>query len=142
MYYVYNGRCFIIRKDYIILDKKSVFIDKRAKIGKNVIIYENCRIEGVCEIEDNITIFPNCFILNSNIGKGTKLYSSIIESSNIGVCCSVGPYCHIKGTKMSEHVKVGDFSVLKYANIQKNKAISPFSYLFRQKEILKNKKDN
>ena len=54
--------------DYVVIDKKSTFIEKGSKIGKNVIIYENNRIEGVSVIEDNVTIFPNCYISNSIIG--------------------------------------------------------------------------
>ena len=123
-------------KDYVLLDKKSTFLDKRTKIGKNVIIYENCRIEGECVIEDNVTIFPNCFISSSIIGKGTKIYSSIIENSKIGGCSSIGPYCHMRG------VYVGDFSVLKHIKVTNNKTLEPFSYLFAEKDIIKNKKDN
>ena len=113
----------MVNKDYVVLDKKSLYIDKRAKIGKNVIIYENCRIEGQCEIEDNVTIFPNCFISNSIIGKGSKIYSSIIENSKIGGCSSIGPYCHIRGSMIGEFVYVGDFSVLKQAKIKKSEVI-------------------
>ena len=129
-------------KDYVVMDKKSVFIDKRTKIGKNVIIYENCRIDGVCEIEDNVTIFPNCFISSSIIGKGSKIYSSIIESSKIGMCASVGPYCHMRASNIGDFVHVGDFSVLKQVTIQKNKVLDPFSYIFSEKGVNKNKKDN
>lgn len=129
-------------KDYVLMDKKSIFIDKRTKIGKNVIIYENCRIEGECEIEDNVTIFPNCFISNSIIGKGTKIYSSIIENSKIGCCTSVGPYCHIRGAGVGDFVHVGDFSVIKHVKVSKNKVFEPFSYIFVEKDIVKSKKGN
>jgi hypothetical protein len=68
----------------VLKDKKTIFIDKKTKVGKNVIIYENNRIEGASVIEDNVTIFPNCFISNSSIGKGSKIYSAIIDKSKIG----------------------------------------------------------
>ena len=43
-------------------DKRTIFIDSRVKIGKNVIIYENNRIEGASVIEDNVFIGPcACF---------------------------------------------------------------------------------
>ena len=78
------------------MDKKSVFIDERAKIGENVIIYENNRIDGNCVIEDNVTIFPNCFIVNSIIGKGTKIYTSVIENSKIGARNIIKPFSLLK----------------------------------------------
>lgn len=94
-------------------DKKSVFIDERAVIGHNVIIYENNRIEGDSLIEDNVTIFPNCYISNSIIGKGTKIYSSVVEKSKIGYCSSIGPYTVIRSSRLSGQNKIGAFSEIK-----------------------------
>ena len=82
-------------------------------IGRNVIIYENNRIEGDTVIEDNATIFPNCFISNSIIGKGAKVYSSVIEKSKIGQCSSIGPYSVIRSSRLSGQNKVGAFSFVK-----------------------------
>jgi len=129
-------------RDYVVVDKKSVFIDKRAKVGKNVIIYENCRIEGESVIEDNVTIFPNCFLSNSIIGKGTKIYSAIIENSKIGGCSSIGPYCHMRASVVGDFVHVGDFSVLKQANVSNNEILEPFSHIFETRVCSKKKKGN
>ena len=78
------------------MDKKSIFIDEQVQIGENVIIYENNRIDGDSVIGDNVTIFPNSFIVNSIIGKGTKIYSSLIENSKLGEGCIIGPFSHLK----------------------------------------------
>ena len=110
--------------DYVLLDKKTTFIDKRAKIGKNAIIYENNRIEGTCYIADNVTIFPNCFISNTIIGKGSKIYSSIIEKSKIGACVSVGPFSIIRKCDVGEFSKVRAFCELKNSNFNENTTIS------------------
>jgi len=82
--------------NFVLLDKKSIFIDEQAQIGENVIIYENNRIDGDSVIGDNVTIFPNSFIVNSIIGKGAKIYSSFIENSRLGQGCIVGPFSHLK----------------------------------------------
>lgn len=121
-------------------DKKSVFIDKRVRIGKNVIIYENNRIEGTSIIEDNVTIFPNCYISNSIIGKGSKIYTSVIENSKIGKCSAVGPFSHIKKTIFGEHSKIGAFSELKNSEITPSSVIGPGSIVFENK-FLNNKND-
>ena len=105
-------------------DKKTIFIDKKVKIGKNVIIYENNRIEGNTVIDDNVTIFPNCFITNSIIGKGAKIYTSVIENSKLGKCSSVGPFSHLKKTDVGEQSKVGAFSELKNCKICSNVVVS------------------
>ena len=103
--------------DYVLKDKRTIFIDKKVKIGKNVIIYENNRIEGQSVIEDNVTIFPNCFITNSKICKGAKVYSSIIDRSVIGRCSALGPYSVFRRCDVGDFVKVGAFCELKNAKI-------------------------
>lgn len=111
-------------------DKNSIFIDDKVKIGDNVIIYENNRIEGNSVIGDNVTIFPNNFISNSIIGKGTKIYSSFIEKSEIGTCAMLGPYAHLRtGSKIGNFVKVGNFCEIKNSEIGEYTKVSHLAYV-------------
>ena len=124
--------------DYVLKDKKSIYIDKKTKIGKNVIIYENNRIEGGCNIEDNVTIFPNCFISNTIIGKGAKIYSSIIDKSKIGACTSIGPYSIIRKCDVGEFSKIGAFSEIKNSEVKPNSNIITGSVVYENVTRLKN----
>jgi bifunctional UDP-N-acetylglucosamine pyrophosphorylase/glucosamine-1-phosphate N-acetyltransferase len=111
-------------------DKNSIFIDEKASIGDNVIIYENNRIEGNSVIGDNVTIYPGSFISNSIIGKGTKIYSSFIEKSVVGACSLVGPYAHLRsGSKLGDCVKLGNFCEVKNAEIGSHTKISHLSFV-------------
>ena len=109
------------KKNYVLLDKKSIFIDERVKIGENVIIYENNRIDGVSEIGDNVTIYPNSFIVNSIIGKGTKIYSSYIENSNIGPRNIIKPFTYLKKVSSDASVVILPFSNIKDKRVTKHK---------------------
>lgn len=120
----------IARKNYIIKDKSTTFIDEKVKIGENVIIYENNRIEGNSVIGDNVTIYPNSYISNTIIGKGTKIYSSFIEKSVIGSCSSIGPYAHLRtGSKIGDFVRVGNFCEIKNADIGDRTKVSHLAYV-------------
>lgn len=111
-------------------DKNTTFIDKRAKIGDNVIIYENNRIDGDSVIGDNVTLFPNTYISDSIIGKGSKIYSSFIEKSEVGVCCQIGPFAHLRiGSKIGDHVKIGNFCEIKNSEIGQNTKVSHLAYV-------------
>ena len=107
--------------NYVLLDKKSIFIDEQAKIGENVIIYENNRIDGDTIIGDNVTIFPNSFIVNSIIGKGSKIYSSFIENSKLGAGCIVGPFSHLKRVVAERGMIVSACSEIKNKRLVRNK---------------------
>ena len=124
--------------DYVVLNKRTVSIDSKAQIGKNVIIYENNRIDGNCVIEDNVPLFPNCFISDSIIGKGAKIYTSVIEKSEIGACSSIGPFSHLKNSKLEPHTKVGAFCSLRGFSSDKTLTIEPFTD-FQENVKLKNK---
>lgn len=118
------------KSNFVIKDKSSVFIDDKVKIGENVIIYENNRIEGNTEICDNVTIFPNNFISNSVIGKGSKLFSSVLENSEVGACVSIGPFAHLRtGSKIESHAKVGNFCEIKNSEIGAYSKISHLAYV-------------
>ena len=106
-------------KNYVLKDKKSIFIDEQVKIGKNVIIYENNRIDGDSIIGDNVTIFPNSFIVNSVIDKGCKIYSSFIENCKIGAGCIVGPYSHLKRVVIENGFSISACSVIKNRRVNK-----------------------
>lgn len=117
-------------KNYILKDKKSTFIDESVKIGENVIIYENNRIEGDSEIGDNVTIYPGNFIVSSKIGKGTKLYSSFVENAVIGECCMVGPYAHLRPkAKLENFVRLGNFCEVKNSTIGSHTKVSHLAYV-------------
>lgn len=106
------------------MSKGQVFIDPRAIIHENVIIYENSRIDGPSEIFENVTIFPNSYISNSKVGKGTKIYSARLENARIGTCSSVGNGAVIKsGCQLGDFVKVGANSVLKGSDVGSHTSI-------------------
>ena len=120
----------IKKPNYVIKKKSNVFIDSRAEIGENVIIYENVRIEGDTKIGDNVTIFPNCFIADTIIGKGTKIYSSHIEKAEIGSCCAIGPFAHLRPkTKLGDGVRVGNFCEVKNSIVGNKTKISHLAYV-------------
>lgn len=116
--------------NFILKDKRSVFIDKSVKIGNNVTIYENNRIEGETVIGDNVIIYPNCFIKNTIIGKGTTMNYSQSEDAVIGENCSIGPFARLRPKAvLSDKVKIGNFVEIKNANIGKGSKVSHLAYV-------------
>lgn len=109
---------------FVMKNKNLVSIDPKAKIGENVILYENVRIVGASVIEDNVTIFPNTRISNSVIGKGSKITSSEIDSSEVGACCSIGAFtCILSGSKIASFVKIGCGSIIKNSEVDSHSEI-------------------
>ena len=112
------------------IDYKTVFIDKRAKIGNNVLIYPNNVIEGGCEIGDNVILLPNNYIFNSKILSGTKIFNSVIEDSFVEENVNIGPFAHLRpDSKIKTQAKIGNFVEIKNSTIGQKSKVSHLSYV-------------
>ena len=57
----------------------KAYIDSKAKIGKNVIVYPFAYIEGDVVIGDDCVIYPYASIMNgTRLGKGNKVYQGTV----------------------------------------------------------------
>ncbi len=118
------------KRDCEIKDKRSVFIDECVVIGKNVVIYENNRIEGKSVIEDNVVILPNCKIKNSIIKAGSVLDSSNIDCAEVGENCQVGPFARLRPkAQIKNGAKIGNFVEIKNAVIGENSKVNHLAYV-------------
>ncbi len=112
------------------INKKSCFIDKRVKIGKNVIIYQNNYIEGKCFIGDGTILYPNNYIKDCFIGKNCMIHSSTLENSEICNNVSIGPFARIRpNCFVDDECKIGNFVEIKNSNIGKKNKISHLAYV-------------
>ena len=121
---------FIHGKNFKIIDKRTVFIDKTVKIGNNVVIYENNRIEGDTVIGDNVIIMPNCYIKNCKIGKGTVVKSSQADDATVGENVSIGPFARLRPkADVRDNAKIGNFVEIKNAVVGNGSKVSHLAYV-------------
>lgn len=121
---------FLHGKNLKLVDKKSVFIDKTVKVGDNVTIYENNRIEGDTVIGDNVTIMPGCYIKDCKIGNGSVITSSHCDSAVVGEGCTVGPFARLRPcAEIKDGAKIGNFVEIKNAVIGEGTKVSHLAYV-------------
>lgn len=117
-------------KNVKIMDEKSVFIDDSVKIGDNVVIYENNRIEGETVIGDGTVIMPNCYIKNCKIGNFVTFNYSQAEESIVGNNVSVGPFARLRPKAViMDNAKIGNFVEIKNAVIGEGTKVSHLAYV-------------
>lgn len=106
------------------------FIDKKATIDDDVLIYPNVYILGECKIGKGTVIYPNTTIENSEIGENCVIKSSFIEDSVIKNNVSVGPFAHLRPhSVVGDDCKVGNFVEIKNATLGKNTKASHLAYV-------------
>ncbi len=81
------------------IDPKSAYVSEQARVGRDTVIYPNVTIEGSTEIGDGCTVHSGTRITNSRIGHGVEIRDNcLIQDSEIGNTCTVGPMAHLRGT--------------------------------------------
>jgi len=104
----------LLEEGVLFVDIDNVYIDDEAVIGEGTFIGPCVTIEGNSVIGKNCAIYQNSRIVDSKIGDGTTIQSSVIISGEIGENTSVGPFAYIRpGSKIGNDCKVGDFVEVK-----------------------------
>ena len=112
------------------LNKKSCFVGKKVKLGKNVTIHPNNFIDGNCYIGDNVVLMPGNYIVDSNIFGGCQIFNSVIEKSELGSNSKVGPFARIRpGSIIGKACKIGNFVEIKNSKIGDGCKIGHLAYV-------------
>jgi bifunctional UDP-N-acetylglucosamine pyrophosphorylase/glucosamine-1-phosphate N-acetyltransferase len=113
-----------------IVDPNSTFIERGVKIGQDTIIYPFTIIEKDTKIENSCLIGPYSHLIDANIGKGVRVWASIIESSIVKEGANIGPYAHLRPeTVVEKGAKIGNFVELKKTIMGEGSKASHLTYL-------------
>ena len=113
-----------------IVDPNSTFIEQGVKIGQDTIIYPFTIIEKDTKIESGCLIGPYSHLIDADIGKGVRVWASIIESSTVKEGANIGPYAHLRPeTVVEKGAKIGNFVEVKKSTIGEDSKASHLTYL-------------
>ena len=113
-----------------IVDPASTFIEDGVQINQDTTIYPFTIIEKKSKIGQNCIIGPYSHIINAKIGNRVKIWSSVIEESEIEDDVKIGPYSHLRpGTMVRKKAKIGNFVEVKKSIIGEGSKASHLTYL-------------
>ncbi len=113
-----------------VVDPNSTFIEQGVKIGQDTIIYPFTIIEKDTKIESGCFIGPYSHLIDADIGKGVRVWASIIESSTVKEGANIGPYAHLRPeTVVEKGAKIGNFVEVKKSTIGEGSKVSHLTYL-------------
>ncbi len=109
---------------------ETITIDDTAELDADVIIEPQTHIRGKTKILSGSIIGPNSFISDSIVGYNCQVAYSVIEDSEIGADCKIGPFARIRGASVvGDRCRIGNFVELKKANVGSKTNAAHLSYL-------------
>ena len=119
-----------MRNGVTIINPDNTYISATAEIGRDTILQPGTMIEGQTVIGENCIIGPNSQIVDSVIGDGTTVHSSVVLASTVGSTTTVGPFAHIRpDSHLGDKVKIGNFVEVKKSTLGEGSKVSHLSYI-------------
>ncbi|UJP06121.1 MAG: bifunctional UDP-N-acetylglucosamine diphosphorylase/glucosamine-1-phosphate N-acetyltransferase GlmU [Nitrosomonas sp.] len=112
-------------------DPTRIDIRGRLNCGTDVEIDVNCVFEGNVRLGDDVKVHGHCVLKNVSVAAGSVILPfSLIEDTEIGESCKIGPYARIRpGTRLSDKVHIGNFVEVKNSRIASGSKANHLSYI-------------
>ena len=121
----------LMEKGVTIIDPHRLDIRGEVVTGKDVTIDVGCIFEGKVILGNHVKVAAYSHIQDSFIGDHTSIepYSHIVGSS-VGTHCRIGPFARLRpGTKLQNHVHIGNFVEIKNSEVNDETNINHLSYV-------------
>ena len=114
-----------------ILDAARTWVDPRARIGRDTVLYPDVFIEGPTVIGTGCVVLPGCRLADCRLGREVVVKDhSLLVDARVGDGAQVGPFAHLRpGSILESDTRVGNFVELKKTRLGRRSKASHLSYL-------------
>jgi bifunctional UDP-N-acetylglucosamine pyrophosphorylase/glucosamine-1-phosphate N-acetyltransferase len=111
-------------------DPSTVYLDWDVTLSPDVTLEPNVILRGSTSIGEGSVIGPGTHIVDSTIGRNTRVWASVVERSTVEDDATVGPYSHLRpGSVVGRGAEVGNFAELKNTRLGADSKQHHMSYL-------------
>ena len=130
-FYQYEKAKDLMFNGATLADPRRVEIRGELNCGMDNFIDVNAVFVGQVRLGKNVTIGPNCIVIDSSIGDNVEIKANtVIEKSTICNSVSVGPFARVRpGTYLDDNSKIGNFVEVKNTQVGKGSKITHLSYI-------------
>ncbi len=112
------------------MDPATTYIEPEVKIETDTVILPNTHLRGKTRIGSGCTIGPNSYVINTQIGNGCRVFSSVLEGAILEEDVQIGPFGHLRsGAHLARGVHMGNFGEVKNSYLGPGTKMGHFSYL-------------
>ena len=113
-----------------IIDPDNCYVEEDVQIANDTTLWPGCVLKGKTTIGSGCEIGPAVEIINSTIGNECHIKNTVINESQVGNLCNIGPFAYLRpGTVLADKVKIGDFVEVKKSSIAEGSKVPHLSYI-------------
>jgi len=119
-----------MRAGVTMLDPAQVIIEAAVAIAPDVVLEPGVTLQGATRVGADTVVGSGSRIVDSVVGERCRIWSSVIESSEIGDDVRIGPWAHLRpGARVGDGAEVGNFAEMKASSLGRGSKQHHFSYL-------------
>jgi bifunctional UDP-N-acetylglucosamine pyrophosphorylase/glucosamine-1-phosphate N-acetyltransferase len=113
-----------------ILDPATTYIEPEVSVAADTVIHPGCHLRGHTRIGRDCEIGPNTYVIDSEVGVGTRVWFSVLEGAAVGAHVSIGPFSHLRpGALIDDDVTLGNYAEVKASRIGAGTQMHHVSYV-------------
>lgn len=111
-------------------DPGNTYVDWGVIVEKDAILEPFTILRGKTVVGEGAIIGPDTEIIDSRVGKGSKVWRSVVENSTVEDYAQIGPFSHIRpGSVICEKSLIGNFAEVKNSTIGRGTKVHHHSYI-------------
>jgi bifunctional UDP-N-acetylglucosamine pyrophosphorylase/glucosamine-1-phosphate N-acetyltransferase len=120
----------LLRLGVTIVDPATTYVEPEVTIEPDTVIQPGCHLRGSTRIARDCEIGPNTYIVDSEIGAGSRVWFSVLEGASVGERVQIGPFSHLRpGAIIDDDVTLGNYAEVKNSRVGAGTQMHHFSYV-------------
>jgi len=113
-----------------VTDPATTYVAPEVEVGPDTVLLPFTVLEAGTVVGAACTLGPGAHVRGSRIGDRVRILWSVVEDSEVGDDCRIGPYSHLRpGTRLARKVVVGNFAEIKNSTVGEGTKVQHVSYL-------------
>jgi bifunctional UDP-N-acetylglucosamine pyrophosphorylase/glucosamine-1-phosphate N-acetyltransferase len=114
----------------VILDPDRTYVDEHADVEPGAVLLPGTHLRGASKIGANCRIGPDCWIEDSVVEPGCRVWYSVLESARVREGTTVGPYAHLRpNADVGPEARIGNFVEVKAARLERGVKVGHLAYI-------------
>jgi bifunctional UDP-N-acetylglucosamine pyrophosphorylase / glucosamine-1-phosphate N-acetyltransferase len=113
-----------------IVDPATTYIEPEVEVEPDATIQPGCHLRGRTRIARDCEIGPNSYVVDTQIGAGSRVWYSVLEGAQVGERVEIGPFSHLRpGAVIEDDVTLGNYAEVKASRVGTGTQMHHFSYV-------------